>query len=158
MLNEIRFALRGLRQNPGFALTAIVSIGLAVGANSTLFSFANGVLFRPLPVPDYSEVVTVRSVPPSVSALTVAGTGRSRISYPDFQDLRRGSRSFRGLVAYNEVVVAFQRDNRGPAEFRMGYQVSEDFFRILEVGTETGPGIPAGGRGRRRGAGGGALA
>jgi len=45
MLNDIRYALRTMRQNPGFALTAIFSIALGIGVNSTIFSFANGLLF-----------------------------------------------------------------------------------------------------------------
>ena len=49
MLNDIRYALRTMRQNPGFALTAIFSIALGIGVNSTIFSFANGLLLRPLP-------------------------------------------------------------------------------------------------------------
>jgi hypothetical protein len=51
MLKDIQYALRALRQHPGFALTAILSIALAVGANSTIFSIANGLLFVRFPCP-----------------------------------------------------------------------------------------------------------
>src|SRR5262245_5478757 len=104
MLNEIRYAGRTLRQNPGFAVTAIVSIALAIGANSTIFSYADGMLLRPLPVPNPSQVVTLRSLPPTVSTLPLRGTGE--MSYPDFDDFRRRSRSFDGLAAYAELVAA----------------------------------------------------
>ena len=51
MLRDIQYAFRALRQHPGFALTAILSIAVAVGANSTIFSIADGLLLRPLPCP-----------------------------------------------------------------------------------------------------------
>jgi hypothetical protein len=51
MLNDFRYAFRALRSSPGFALTAIVSVALGAGSNSAIFSLADGLLFRPLPVP-----------------------------------------------------------------------------------------------------------
>ena len=73
MLKDIDYAFRTLRQSPGFALTAIVSIALAVGANSSIYSFANRLLLRPLPVPNPSQVFTLRSVPLSVNSLVLRG-------------------------------------------------------------------------------------
>jgi predicted permease len=133
MLNETRYALRSLRRNPGFAVTAIVSIALAVGANSTLFSIANGLLFRPLPVPDAAELVTVRSLPPLASTLAVPGTSRSRMSYSDYRDFREKTQMFRVLIAYDEMMLALSGNDQAPAEFRLGYQVSSTFFGALEV-------------------------
>ena len=85
MLNDIRYALRTLRQNPGFALTAIVSIALAIGANSAIFSFVDALLLRPLPITDASHVVTLRSIAPSSTASALVDTS-SDVSYPDFAD------------------------------------------------------------------------
>src|SRR5437870_8611514 len=99
MLNDFRYALRTFRQNPGFALTAILSIALAIGANSTIFSYADGLLLRPVPVPDPWEVVVLRSIPPSVSFSSLPGTIQSRVSYPDFEDFRRATKSFEGVIA-----------------------------------------------------------
>ncbi len=141
MLNEIQYVLRTLRQNPGFALTAILSIALAVGANSTIFSCANGALLRPLPVPNPSQVLTLRSVPLSVSSLPVRGYSQSRMSYPDFRDYRRGTRSFDGLVAYSEIVVAFADTANAQPEFKLGYEVSGDFFKILKIEPQLGRGF-----------------
>src|SRR5262249_52581706 len=87
----IRYALRMLRQNPGFAFTAIVSIALAVGANSAIFSLADALLLRPLPVPKASGVVTLSSIGPRGMFIPV--------SYPDYIDFRKHNRSFDGLVA-----------------------------------------------------------
>src|SRR5438552_10590730 len=132
MLNDLRYVLRTLRQNPGFALVAILSIAIAVGANSTIFSYADGLLLRPLPVPNPSQVVTLRSLPPSVSSLPLRGTGE--MSFPDFDDFRRNTHSFDGLAAYDETVVALSKDaGGGPTPFILGYGVTGDFFRVLGV-------------------------
>ncbi|MBV8728218.1 MAG: ABC transporter permease, partial [Acidobacteriia bacterium] len=141
MWNDIRYALRNLLQHPGFALTAIVSIALAVGANSTIYTIANGLLLRPLPVPKASEVVTLRVVPHSVSTLAVRGYGESRMSYPDFEDFRRASRSFNGMVAYEEWLAGFARDENAPAQVKVAYQVTADFFRVLQVEPQLGRGF-----------------
>ena len=48
MIRDFRYAIRVLRQNPGFAMTAIISIALAIGANSAIFAMADGIMLRPL--------------------------------------------------------------------------------------------------------------
>jgi predicted permease len=132
MLKEAVYALKTLRRNPGFALTAILSIALAIGANSTIFSYADGLLLKPLRVPNPSGLVTLRSLPPTVSSLPLRGTGE--MSFPDFRDFRRENHSFSGLVAFDEVIAAFRRDSKEPArQFVLGYEVSGDFFRVLGV-------------------------
>src|SRR5437899_2191050 len=130
MLNDLRYAVRTLRQNPGFALTAVISIGLAIGANSAIFSFVDGLLFRPLPVRDPARVVSLRSIAPSSSASSLAETN-TEISYPDFVDFRETSRSFDGLIAYDLRGVGFARGDRNQPQVKLGYLVSGDFFRTL---------------------------
>ena len=98
MLNDIRYALRMLRQNPGFAATAIVSIALAIGSNTAIFSLADVLIFKPLPVRNASNVVSVRAMAPS-SAMSALADGGMDISYPDFADIRDKSHSFDGLIA-----------------------------------------------------------
>jgi hypothetical protein len=90
MLRDLRYAYRVLRQNPGFALTAIISIALAIGANSAIFSFQDGLLLRPLSVQSPSTLVTVNSRTPTGSF--------EGFPYPDFLELRDKTRSFDGLV------------------------------------------------------------
>jgi predicted permease len=133
MLHDLRYALRTLGQNPGFALTAIVSIALAIGANSTIFSLADGLLFRPLPVPRASEVVTVRSRTPNGYF--------SGVSYADYADLRDSNRSFRGLVAYEMTPVAFAGDSHAQPQLEYGYVVSGNFFQVLEIAPQLGRGF-----------------
>src|ERR1700684_2216368 len=86
MLHDLRYAFRALRQSPGFALTAILSIALAIGAASAIFSLADGVLLRPLPVAKASNIV-------SISARTPAGDF-GNVSYADYADFRDKSRAF----------------------------------------------------------------
>src|SRR5690349_19718514 len=57
---DVRYALRSLRANPGFALVAIVSLGLGIGANTAIFSLIDAVLLRPLPVREPEELVAVK--------------------------------------------------------------------------------------------------
>src|SRR5262249_49368786 len=130
-----------LAQNPAFALTAILSIALAIGANSTIFSYADGLLLRPLPVPDSSRIAVVRATPPSVSISLLAGTGQSRMSYPDFEDFRRINKSFERLAALSQVLVTFARDSSAPVESRLGGQVNGDFFRTLRIEPRLGRGF-----------------
>lgn len=60
--HDIRFALRGLRKAPAFALVAIVSLGLGIGANTAIFSFVNAILLKHLPVPEPDRLVTINRV------------------------------------------------------------------------------------------------
>src|ERR1043166_7117217 len=119
MLNDFRYVLRTLYQNPGFALVAILSIAIAIGANSTIFSYADGLLMRPLPVPDASDVVTLRSLPPTVSSLPLRGGGE--MSWPDIDDFRKNSRFFDGFAAYDNVLVALGHNSGERSQSILGY-------------------------------------
>src|SRR5258708_3897738 len=135
MLNDLRYAIRTLRQNPGFALTAIVSIGLGIGANATIFSLADGLLFRPLPVPNASQIVTLKSRTPS-------GTF-DNLSYADYSDFRDKSRSFDGLVAYRIALFGFAADSKTQPQVKAGYLLSGNFFSVLGTGPRFGRGFTA---------------
>src|SRR5579863_5459644 len=133
MLNDLRYAIRMLRQNAGFALTAIVSIALAIGANSTIFSLADGLLLRPLPVPHSSQVVTLRSRTPNGYF--------GQFSYADYADFRDKNQSFSGLVAYEMAPAAFARDPKAQPQLEYGYLVSGNFFRVLQTEPHLGRGF-----------------
>jgi predicted permease len=133
MLNDIRYALRMLRQNPGFAFTAIISIALGVGANSAIFSFADALLLRPLPVEKASQVVTVSEVGPRGRFLDV--------SYPDYVDFRDHNRSFDGLVAFELAPAGFAADEKTQPQLKWGYAASGNFFQVLGVEPRLGRGF-----------------
>jgi predicted permease len=129
MLNDLRYAVRTLRQNPGFALTAIVSIALGIGANATIFSLADGMVLRPLPVPNPSQVVKLSARTPSGRFGDIGD-----MSYSDFLDYRDRLQSFDGLVAFSLTPFGFARDSKAQSQMKYGYLVSGNLFRVM--GTE----------------------
>ena len=133
MLKDIRYAFRALRQNPGFALTAIVSIAMAIGANSAIFALADGMLLRPLKVPNPSQVASLKTRTP---------TGNfGNFSYADFSDIREKNRSFESLVAYDFATVGLARDSATQPQLKVGFLVSGNFFSALRVEPQLGRGF-----------------
>src|SRR3984893_13823081 len=91
---DLRHGVRMLAKNPGFTAVAVISLALGIGAHSALFSLADALLLRPLPVLRPGEVVTAGTVE------TVAGFSPISGSYRDYIDFRDQSKSFAGLVAF----------------------------------------------------------
>ena len=137
MLNDLRYAVRVLRRKPGFAVAAIVSIAFGLGANTSIFSFADGIFFHPLPVPNASGVVTLREVTPGRSAL-----GGS-ISWRDYVDFRDHLRSFSGLVACQPAEFGFAASTGDQPRLESGALVSGNFFGVLGVEPRIGRGFRA---------------
>ena len=124
---DLRHGTRMLAKNPGFSLVAILSIAIGVGANAAMFSVADGLMLRPLPIPDANGLMTV-------SATLPTGEVRSNaISYPDYADLRDRAQSFEGLTATDLVSVAFARRRDESARGTYGLAVSANFFDVLHV-------------------------
>jgi predicted permease len=90
LIADVRFALRQLRRSPGFTITAVTTLTLAIGANAVVFSVMNAFIIRPLNVPDSQ----------SLYAVWRPADNDGMVSYPDYVDLRDRNRSFDGLVAY----------------------------------------------------------
>ena len=124
MLNDLRYALRTLGRRPGFAFAAIVSIGLAVGANAAIFSLADALFLRPLEVPDPLDVVTFATRP---------STDDGRLSYPEYQNVRETSRSFDSLAAVQVLRAGFARDANTQPELRIGFAATANFFETFRV-------------------------
>ncbi|MEJ7812233.1 MAG: ABC transporter permease [Gemmatimonadaceae bacterium] len=91
---DIVYALRSLRSAPGFALVALLTLALGIGANTAIFSVVRGVLLRPLPFPAAEQVVRVWHANRS------ANEARSQVSEPDFKEWLAASRRFASLSAY----------------------------------------------------------
>jgi predicted permease len=135
MLNDLRYALRMFHRNPGFAAAAVISIGLAIGANAAMFSLADALFLRPLAVPDPSSVVTVGTRP---------WADDGRLSYADYRDLRDASRSFVNLAAVRWVRAGVARDAASAAELKIGFAVSANFLRTFGVAPVAGRDFAAG--------------
>jgi predicted permease len=129
LLQDIRIGARQLARNPSFTLIAVVSLGVGIGANTATFSFADGLLLRPLPVPDASEVVSVGSL-----NVATGGTNALRVSYPDYVDLRDATASFAGgLVAFGAIAVQAAASSGASPEIRTATLVSGNFFAAMGV-------------------------
>ena len=137
MLQDFRYAARALRKDPGFALVAIASLALGIGANSAMFSMVNGLLLRPLPVPHAWQLISVQSKIRGESL----GQGLleySPVSYPDYRDLKARSASFSGLTASEYSPFGFSPQKDQQPKMKFGVLVSGDFFRVMEVSPALG--------------------
>jgi predicted permease len=114
-----------LLKNPGFTLIATLSLALGIGANSSIFSFADAILLRPLPVLEPSAVVTV-----STSTSDSLGNG---VSYPNYRDLQEKSQSFDGMVAYQLSTLSAATSPQTLPQVCAGLIVSGNWFQVLGV-------------------------
>jgi predicted permease len=130
MVADIRYSLRALRSQPAFVAVAVLSLALAIGANSAIFSFADALLLRPLPVPNPSAVFDVSNTTPD--------NPFEGMSFPDYRDLRAQSRSFAGLAAYRLTAVAAATNAAAPAQIRFAMLVSGNFFSVTGVAPSSG--------------------
>jgi predicted permease len=114
---DLRSGLRMLRKNPGFTLVAVLSLGLGIGLNSTVFSFINAAMFRPLPFPDSGKFVRIQD--------------DNFPAYSDYLAFRDRADIFTGLAAYD-----FDSCNlvSGSTSGRVGIaKVSGNYFDVLKV-------------------------
>src|ERR1044072_4566543 len=93
---DVRYGCRLLAASPGFASIAVLSIAIGIGANCAIFSFADALLLRPLPVARPNEVLTVGST----TTLEALRASSLTSSYPDYVDIRDRATSFSGLAAF----------------------------------------------------------
>ena len=129
MLTSLRHAFRVLRKAPGFTAVAIGSLALGIGATSAMFTFADAVLLRPLPVREPDRVVAI-----SAKTATSAPIGLSTtVSYPDYVDYRDRNRTFDGLVAASPATFGFSRGPGTLPQIKQGEYVSGNFFGVLGV-------------------------
>lgn len=122
MAQDVRLSLRSLRKSPGFTVTALATLALAIGANAVVFSMLNGILIRPLNVPR----------PESLYALQRGNDTYIIQSYPDYVDLRDRNRSFESLAAYSITQAALSERGATPSS-PWFYEVSGNYFDALGI-------------------------
>src|SRR6266853_6795975 len=93
---DVRFGVRMLRKNPGFAAVAIVTLALGIAVNTTIFSAVNGWMLRPPTIKDPGRVVVILSTDPAKGGY---GWDQNPVSVPDFIAWREQSHSFEDMVA-----------------------------------------------------------
>jgi putative ABC transport system permease protein len=130
LLQDLRYGIRSLFRHPSFALTAILTLALGIGATTAMFSVINGIVLRPLPFPDPARLVAVTNY------WTRTGTRGTTVSAPDFHDWKAQSRSFDALGYYygaEESVTV-----NGTADYALAYLISPGFFESLGATTSAG--------------------
>lgn len=123
LLHDLRYGLRQLRRNPGFAAVAIITLALGIGATTAIFSVVNGVLLNPLPYPHPNRLVALAEKLPPFQDFA--------ISYPDFLDWVKMNHTFDALAAYRHTDMNLI--GSGQAERVKVTQVSASFFPLLGV-------------------------
>ena len=133
---DIRFAVRMLRRSPGFAIAAVATLALGIGANTAIFSIVDGVLLRSSPFRELSRLTMVWGTD------TRAGTSREPVSIPDYFDVVERATQFDRLAAFQSVEVNLTRDGVDP-ERLAGLAVTHEFGTILGVPPITGRALVA---------------
>jgi predicted permease len=121
LIQELRYALRQLRKSPAFTISAVFTLAMAIGANAVVFSVINGLIVRPLNVPQ----------PESLYSLQRTSRKDTSQSYPDYLDLRDRNHSFEDLVAYSASQVAL--DSGESPTPTWGLEASGNYFDALRI-------------------------
>jgi len=127
---DVSYALRQLRKSPGFAVTAILTLALGIGANTAVFSAMNSVLLRPLAYPHAERIFQLEK--------GVASDISYQISVPLFLKWRAENTAFEQIAAYSGLPVGFNLAEQGRPERVPGLRVSADFFRVLGIAPQFG--------------------
>jgi predicted permease len=124
LCGDIRYALRQLRKNYGFATTAILTLAIGIGATTAIFSLVNTVLLRPLPFPKPNRLTWIKQQDHSLPGVIPAS-----LSYPDYFDWRALNHSFAGIASYTGRTVALE--SGAEARHLDATVVSTNFFDVL---------------------------
>ncbi|MEK6408960.1 MAG: ABC transporter permease [Acidobacteriota bacterium] len=130
-LQDIRYGLRVMLKNPGFTIVAVVTLALGLGANTAMFSLADQILLRLLPVEKPEELVVLRSPGPKQGRVSSDGDGAASLSYPLYKELRDKNNVFAGLLA--RFAVSLSVAGEGQTERANGELVSGNYFDVLGV-------------------------
>src|SRR2546421_3479999 len=120
---DIRFGARMLAKNPGVTLIAVITLALAIGANTAIFSVVNAVLLRPLPYRDPDRVVALWA--------RVSEHGRWRTTPANFFDWRKQNTVFENIAAFGSWTMTLTGE--GEPEQLLGTKVSDGYFSVVGV-------------------------
>ncbi len=126
-MQDIRFAFRTLRNNPGFTLVVMATLGLGIGINTAIFSVVNGVLLRPLPYTEPDDIMTLWEANPQSSV------AQDQVAAATFIDWVDRSQSFAALGAYNFQSFVLAGVGKGEAQPVTGAQISPAIFEVVDV-------------------------
>jgi len=120
-LQDLRYAIRQLRKSPGFTIAAVLTLAMAIGANAVVFGVLNGLILKPLNVPEARSLYSIER----------ASDTNPTHSYPDYLDLRDRNHSFDNLAAYSIIQVAMN-SGAGPSLI-WGVEASSNYFDALRI-------------------------
>src|SRR5713226_796438 len=125
ILQDLRFAFRMLRRSPGFALLAIFCLTLGIGANAAVFSWMEGLLFRPYPAVAHQERLV------ALTGNARGESGHTGLSWPDFMDLQKNCKLFDTFFVSKIMGTTLSIGDR--AQVATGSIVSSNYFTVLGV-------------------------
>jgi hypothetical protein len=129
---DLYHGCRMLAKNPAFTVVAVISLAIGIGANCAMYSWADALLLRPLPVARPGDVISVGT------KVSLAGFSSLVNSYPDFRDLRDHSRSFDNLTAFTGVTVGFTTKPDALPQMKFGVLVTSNLLGAMGVEPELG--------------------
>ena len=132
MIEDLRYSLRALVKARGFTIAAVLSLGLGIGANTTIFTLLNAVLLRPLPVEAPERLA-------AVNTLDARNPGVWPCSYPNYQDYRDHNQVFSSLLLYSAITLNLT--GFGDPQLVTGQIVSGNYFAALGVKPVVGRGF-----------------
>ena len=135
LLRDVAYALRTLGKHRGATSIAVLSIGLGIGANATIFSIVSRFVLRPAPVGDPTTLLALKTTHDGDQCC-------NNFPYPIFSDVRDQAKSFSGVAAYDELVPASVAGS-GEPERVWGQAVSANFFNVIQLPMITGRGFTA---------------
>jgi len=121
LFSHLRYAVRLLLKSPGFTVTAVLILGLGIGANTAIFSLVDCVLLKPLPYPNPDRLVAIYQV--------IQGEEKSQFDYPDYLDVRASQRTLDSLTAFYPEDLTLT--GRGEPERISGIYASGSLFKVL---------------------------
>ncbi len=130
-MQDIRYAVRTLGKSPGFALVAIATLALGIGANTAVFAVVNKLLFVPLPYDQPERLMSLWEVEPKNP------TSDSGVSYPNYLDWKARARSFKAMAAFRSGFYAMIPPGGEPVRVMTG-EVSADLFALLRASAQLG--------------------
>ena len=130
---DLAYTFRRLSRSPGFAIAVIVSIGLGIAANATIFSMVSRFVLRPAPVGDPTSLLTLHTLHDGDQCC-------NNFPEPVFKDVQEQAKSFSGVAAYNELVPA-SIGGSGEPERVWGQAASANFFDVLQIPMTVGRGF-----------------
>jgi len=135
LLQDLKYGLRMLTKSPGFAIVAVVTLALGIGANTAIFTVINAVLLHPLPVNDVARLVELDTTDKKTK-VTFANATRLGVSFPNYRDYARQGDLFSGLAAFQFALLTLS--GRGQPKQFQGMLVTANYFDVLGVAATVG--------------------